>query len=208
MDDFSTRLEAFIKSKGYTASSFEKECNLGNATINKAIKNKTALRTDVIEKILSKFPNLSLEWLFRGSDRNFELEINQRDNGIPLIPVEAMAGYFTGEVSISESECERLNIPGIKADFVIPISGDSMEPRYYSGDYVACQCIERIDTFFQWGKVYIIDTSQGILLKKIKKSNAPGHIVLVSENPEYDPIDMPLSEVYHIALVKALVRVM
>lgn len=118
-----------------------------------------------------------------------------------------MAGYYTGEVSISESECERLNIPGIKADFVIPISGDSMEPKYYSGDFVACQRIDSIDAFFQWGKVYVIDTSQGVLLKKVKKSPNKNHIILISENSEYDPIEVPLAEIYHIALVKALVRI-
>lgn len=213
MTDFTSRLKVFIEEKGLTIAAFEKACKLGNATISKAIKNKTALRTDVIEKILTRFPNLSVEWLFTGSDNSLKPDMYQNEHtdglidGIPLIPIDAMAGFFTGEVSVMEAECERLSIPGIKADFVIPISGDSMEPLYYSGDYVACQRIESMQSFFQYGKVYVVDTKQGVLLKKVKRSKSPNHILLVSENTEYDPIDLPLSDVYHIALVKALVRV-
>lgn len=81
-----------------------------------------------------------------------------------------------------------------------------MEPKYYSGDLVACQIVNLSDIFFQWGKVYVIDTDQGVLIKKVKRSNRDDHITLVSENPDYDDIDLPCSHIYHISLVKAIVR--
>lgn len=122
------------------------------------------------------------------------------------MPVEAMAGFFTGEVSVLENDCERVDIPGLKADFVVPVKGDSMEPKYFSGDWVACQAVYLSDLFFQWGKVYVIDTDQGVLLKKVKKGATPNSIKLISENPEYDTIEVSLSAIHHIALVKCLVR--
>ncbi|MDE6339246.1 MAG: helix-turn-helix domain-containing protein [Muribaculaceae bacterium] len=164
--------------------------------------------------IFAKCENLNPTWLLTGngemildrdvSDASYSSNIY---SGIPLIPVEAMAGYLSGEVSVSESDCERLNIPGLKADFVIPVSGDSMEPKYFSGDYVACQNVNLSDLFFQWGKVYVIDTNQGVLLKKVKKGSDPNCVILISENSEYDPIQMPRKDIYHIALVKGLVRI-
>lgn len=126
--------------------------------------------------------------------------------GIPLIPAKAMAGFFTGEVIVNESDCERINVPGIKADFAIPVSGDSMTPMYQSGDMVICQFVNLSDMFFQWGKVYVINTNQGVLLKKVRPGTPGTSIKLVSENPDYDPIDLPLEDIYHIALVKGLVR--
>lgn len=131
---------------------------------------------------------------------------NNEVGGVPLIPIEAMAGFFTGEVSECEQNCERLRIPGVKADFVVPVSGDSMEPKYYSGDLVACQMVSLSDIFFQWGKVYVIDTNQGVLIKKVKRSKKPGFITLISENPEYETVEVPLSNIYHISLVKAIIR--
>lgn len=68
--------------------------------------------------------------------------------GIPLIPIEAMAGALTGEQSVLEYECERYVVPMFKgADFLIPVKGSSMYPKYSSGDIVACQCVPMSDLF-------------------------------------------------------------
>ena len=94
----------------------------------------------------------------------------------------------------------------MKADFAIPVSGDSMTPLYLSGDMVICQFVNLSDMFFQWGKVYVINTNQGVLIKKVRPGISGSSIKLISENPDYDPIDLPLSDIYQIALVKGLVR--
>lgn len=184
---------------------------------------------DVIEKV-SAIAEISIPWLITGEGEllkqavksipgffekksekiNTKVIDNTKDNreGIPLIPVHAMAGFLTGEMSVNEADCERLYIPGLKADFVIPVSGDSMEPRYFSGDLVACQYVALSDCFFQWGKVYVIDTNQGILIKRVRKDpNTNNGVVLISENSDYDPIKIPISDIHHIALVKGLVRI-
>ena len=170
--------------------------------------------SNVMVKITTSFPNVSGEWLLTGEGPVFksESEYISSENqplppaGIPLIPAKAMAGFFTGEVIIDESECERINIPGVKADFAIPVSGDSMTPLYQSGDMVICQFVNLSDMFFQWGKVYVINTSQGVLIKKVRPGEFKNTIKLVSENNNYDPINLPLSDIYQIALVKGLVR--
>lgn len=207
------RIKQYIDHKGISVAAFERSISMSNASFGKSLKTGGAIGSDKLENILNIYKDLSPTWLLTGDgdmilDRNsLEATYSNVNSGIPLIPVEAMAGFLSGEVSVLESDCERLNIPGLKADFVIPVSGDSMEPKYYSGDYVACQNVNLNDLFFQWGKVYVIDTNQGVLLKKAKKADHPGNILLVSENPDYDPITMPRENVYHIALVKGLVRI-
>jgi phage repressor protein C with HTH and peptisase S24 domain len=126
--------------------------------------------------------------------------------GVPLIPIDAMAGFLNGEVSADEHDCERVLIPGIKADYVVTVRGNSMEPHYFSGDLVACQVLPLSDIFFQWGKAYVINTSSGVLLKKIKPGSTNATVLLVSENPDFDPFEMPRANIYHVALVTALVR--
>lgn len=187
---------------------------LSNGLIGKAKAGGKGMTAPNIEKILCAYPQLSPEWLLTGAGEMLKdtrekidaVQSNDKKNGIPLIPIEAMAGFLSGEVLDCERDCETLRIPGMKADFVVPVSGDSMEPKYYSGDLVACQIVNLSDIFFQWGKVYVIDTDQGVLIKKVKRSNRDGHITLVSENPDYDDIDLPCSHIYHISLVKAIVR--
>lgn len=127
--------------------------------------------------------------------------------GIPLIPLSAMAGAFTGETSVMEYECERYVIPAFKgADFLIPVKGDSMQPTYYPGDLVACQRVSLGDLFFQWNKTYVLDTQQGPLIKRVRRGSDDDHVLIVSDNAAYEPFELAKSQFYGVALVRGLVR--
>lgn len=127
--------------------------------------------------------------------------------GLPLIPVEAIAGVLSGNsTAVMEYECDRYDIPMFRgADFLIYVSGDSMQPKYFSGDLVACKRLP-VDTFFQWNKVYVIDSEQGVIIKRIRPGSDSRHVVLVSENAAYAPFELPLEKIYSIALVIGVVR--
>jgi len=91
------------------------------------------------------------------------------------------------------------------AEFLIPVKGDSMQPKYYSGDIVACKRLP-LDTFFQWNRTYVIDSEQGVLIKRVRKGEDNHHITMVSENPEYEPFQLEKSQIYSLALVIGVVR--
>ena len=127
--------------------------------------------------------------------------------GIPLIPLEAMAGIARGEQTVLDYECERYVVPAFRgADFLITVSGDSMVPKYSNGDIVACRRVPMSGLFFQWNKPYVIDTTQGPLVKRIKPGSDPSRILLISENPQYDPFELSLSDVRAVALVIGIIR--
>ena len=133
--------------------------------------------------------------------------VRQISTGIPLLPVEAVAGVLSGnDMQVMDYECEYYNIPTFKgAEFLIQISGDSMQPKYYSGDIVACKRLP-IDTFFQWNRVYVIGSEQGVIIKRVKRGSDEQHITLVSENTDYEPFELPLNKIHSIALVVGVVR--
>lgn len=207
------RILLFLEHKHISKASFFEEVGISSSNF-KGENIKSKIGSDALVKILTIYPKLSADWLLTGEgemlkDRRNKVTAVQSDTpetGIPLIPIEAMAGFFTGEVCEYDRNCENLYIPGMKADFVVPVSGDSMEPKYYSGDLVACQMVNISDIFFQWGKVYVIDARQGVLIKKVKKSKLDNCITLISENSEYEDVILPISDIYHISLVKAVVR--
>lgn len=175
---------------------------------------------DVLCKIITN-ANISEQWLISGTGPMLKnedktetsnpispaLSTSSTQKGIPLIPFSAMAGYLSGEASVSEDECEKIIIPGLKADFIIPIKGDSMEPRFFAGDYVACERTSIKDLFFQWGKTYVIDTTNGVFIKRVDEGSSKNEILLVSENKKYKPMPIPTSSILHIALVKGVVRI-
>ena len=167
-----------------------------------------------IELLFKKCEEINANWLLTGQgpmlkeDNNLPMASKSANSeGIPLIPLDAMASISSGEVSVLELDCERYVIPMFKgADFLIPVKGSSMIPKYNSGDVVACKKIPMQDLFFQWNKVYVLDTNQGALIKRIHKGPDNEHITLISENEKYTPFNLHLSQIYSVAIVVGVVR--
>lgn len=159
------------------------------------------------DRIFANCENINGDWLLSGDgpmlkDGRAQMIPTTDGSGIPLLPVEAMAGHLTGEQEFNMAECPRYHIPMFaKADYLIPVKGDSMSPTFHSGDLVACRNLPLTDIFFQWGKVYVVDTDQGALIKRIKKGTTSDRITLVSDNENYSPFEIPLAGIYHVALV-------
>lgn len=129
-----------------------------------------------------------------------------KEKGLPLIPVEAMAGYGAGDIQVMEYEAERFIVPTFKgSDYLINVRGSSMYPKYNSGDIVACKHLS-LDTFFQWNKVYVLDTEQGVLIKRICKSDNEEFVTIVSDNKSYDPFELHKSAIRSIAIVMGVIR--
>lgn len=179
-----------------------------------ALSNWYKRETYDLDILFTKCEGFSSEWLISGNGPMLKSDLPcatkseyLSNQGIPLIPVSAFAGIANGEVSVLEYECERYIIPLFKdAEFLIPVKGSSMIPKYSSGDIVACKKLSLNDIFFQWNKVYVLDTDQGVMVKRVHKSPDPDHIKIVSENPKYEPFDLHISKIHAIAIVIGVVR--
>lgn len=131
--------------------------------------------------------------------------------GIPLIPLDAVAGFpAESGGGVRLEDCERYVIPEFEnkgANFLIRVSGDSMVPLYYSGDLLACRKITDI-RFFQWGTVYVLETSQGVLVKRVQESvDHADSILCVSENSSvHHPFLLPRDDIRSLSIIVGLVR--
>ena len=186
----------------------------------KTISTWLSRNTLDVELIRQKCPDVSSDWLLTGeapmlrtntptsiSEPQVAYHTNNHTTGIPLIPLSAMAGNFTLDHTVLESECERYIIPALShADFLITVKGLSMYPRFTPGDIVAGQRITLTDHLFLWNRTYVIDTTQGPLIKRIKPADDPDHVTLLSDNPDYDPITLPLTAIHALALVVGTIR--
>lgn len=208
------RLLQIVEYYKLSVREFERLIGVSEGVINKTIARNTGLKAETIQKIVEKFPQISLNWILLGEgemlksdDKPVAKQTDNPNEGIPLIPVEAMAGALTCDNTILEYECDRYVIPMFKgADFLIPVKGSSMYPKYSSGDIVACQRVDMNNLFFQWNKVYVIDTNQGALIKRIKPGHDENHVLIVSDNEKYDPFELPYSAIHAVALVIGVIR--
>lgn len=182
------------------------------------ITNWYGRKTFDIDVIYTKCVDMDMNWLLTGEGNMLRAESKEENipvahpsdspmEGIPLIPISAMAGAFTGEQTVLEYECERFVVPTFKgAEFLISVKGSSMYPKYNSGDIVACKRLPMDDIFFQWNKVYVLDTDQGPLIKRVKPGSDKEHVLIVSDNERYEPFELPLNRIYHVALVIGVIR--
>ena len=198
---------------------FAAKLGISASMVTEISKGRSSVGTLAIQNIVLQF-NINAHWLLTGegsmlqpTDNNHAVETAHHvpqgsSEGIPLIPVSAMAGAFTGDISVMEYDCERYVIPAFKgADFMIRVTGDSMFPTYRSGDLVACQRVPLADLFFQWNKPYVIDTNQGAIIKRIKPGSDTQHVLIVSDNKDYDPFELPYQDIYAVALVIGIIRI-
>lgn len=178
-------------------------------------KGKTKnISQDLAKQIVSVYPEINDVWLITGNGQMLiEREKQFRDakkDVLPLIPYPAIGGYTEDNWTALLNDCPLYAIPDIKtpADFLIKVGGDSMNPKYQEGDLLACKMIQEI-LFFQWGKTYVLDTSQGVMVKNIyEDAENKENILLVSENKDkYPPFAIPRSDIRKIALVVGSIRI-
>lgn len=197
------RLLEFVEFKKMNKRQFQISIGVSNSYIQNLNENIGPL---ILEKISAVYPELNIEWLLTGEGNMINEKKKNKSNGIPLIPTYAMAGQFTCEQNIMENNCERYVIPVFDADFLIPVHGTSMQPYLNSGDIIACQKIYMDKLFFQWNRIYVIDTNQGILVKRIRKSEKKDYVILISDNPDYDPMEINIENIYSLSLVIGTIR--
>lgn len=215
----------FLNIKGISKNKFYKTTGFSVGFLDSG----SSLGVDKLKIIIDNYHDLNIDYIL-GNSTDVICPPNSRKNvhqsvhltpsetelkcitfseeGIPLIPVEAMAGWGAGDVPVMEYDLQRYKVPEfseLNVDFMIRVKGSSMYPKYNSGDIVACKKLP-LDTFFQWNKVYVLDTIQGAMIKRIKQSEVENAIQCVSDNKTYDPFDLDLSEVHALALVVGVIR--
>ncbi|MFI3322611.1 MAG: LexA family transcriptional regulator [Rikenellaceae bacterium] len=171
-----------------------------------------------INIIVDKFPEINKGWLLSGegemlkSDKKISNSTgipdtivddsdnsqNNQDNYIyvPLLPISAQGGTLNDfVVYVKAEECEQIISPIKGVDFAMSVNGDSMTPDYPSGSQIL---IKRINerAFIEWGKVYVLDTCNGSVIKKIMPSETEDKIKCLSINTEYPSFDIHKDDIY------------
>lgn len=74
---FIDRLVIYIETKGISLNAFDKSIGTANGYIGKQIKNSASIGADIIEKIVSVYTDLSIEWLISGKGEMLKAYSNQ-----------------------------------------------------------------------------------------------------------------------------------
>ena len=123
-----------------------------------------------------------------------------------VIPYGARGGTIGDFLDgIHDYYCERITSPIKGADYAMEVTGDSMAPEYPSGSRVLIKKIDPV--FIEWNEVYVLDTPNGAVIKRIRNTDNPDVVECVSINPAYQSYTIPGSFVrgwYRVLMVMAL----
>lgn len=180
-----------------------------------------------LDRFLSVFGNtISSDWLLTGEG---EMLVNNSVNSsntsvpasppssieeetkrVPLIPFEARGGQLDGFArnGVTLAQCETVPTPFKGAQFAISVRGQSMSPTYPSGCVLFIS--KNIADWVEWGKVYVLDTENGVIVKQLAPSSLGNDFVCCksfNDVPEFAPFDVPKSTIFGIyRVVGALIE--
>ena len=214
------RIKLFREYLGIGQTAFE--VNIGVA--RGYFSNVKTLGSDRILRIHTKYPELNIEWLVTGNGemiKNAEreqktIEISEsaisetKRKGALIYDIDAICGLSGRDIEFTDEKViGSIDAPEINSDSkIIFATGDSMLPLIASGDRVVIRKIESWD-YFNYGQVYLIITNEYRLIKRVRRhpKDADNLILLRSENPDYDDIDLPKREIIHLFIVENILSI-
>ena len=217
MSETKDRLLEFLRYKGLGQQKFEISIGMSNGWANKV---GDSIRENTLKKISEVYPELNIAWLKSGvgimlnngeseetlytTKEEQPKERNQKDateetaKMVLLLPVSAQGGSLNDfVVSVKESDCEKVVSPIRGVDFAMTVSGDSMSPEYPNGSRIF---IKRINerAFIEWGKVYVLDTCNGTVIKILVPAEKEGYVkcVSINQDPIFAPFEVAFEDIY------------
>ena len=186
----------FYTAKGLTTSEFSRVCGINETTF---YRTEQELRISNLIRILKAYPELDATEILLGAKPKEDGNATE----LPLIPFDAVAGHL--KESFADSYAETIAVPKAVtrgADFVIRVDGDSMTPRFQSGELLL---VKKVDdpSFFQWGKIYVLATSQGCVVKRLYPDRDDDNsVVCHSDNTtSYPDYTVRKNSIYGVGLV-------
>lgn len=214
-ENVKSRLIEFLRSKKISKAEFTRRLGVSPTYISAMRKG---IPTPKLKKIGELYPDLNRDWLLYGEgEMLIDPEARQQNANVEeyetlLLPLEAVAGGLQmWSRGVRREDCRKILSPVSGADFAIPISGDSMEPRFHNGSTLLIKKINE-KAFIPWGHTLVVDTENGVVIKNIlpgegETEEGEEYVIAESINPKYPPFKIPYSSIYGIYRVMGTVDV-
>ena len=217
------RLKYIIREMGLTQSEFAQRVGVDSSNLSKYLNGKLAVNDSLLNRVVVNL-GLSKEWLVTGNDLpyakeplavnalNFDGNItNQpaRDHrGTPVYDIDVTAGALPrARMFANENIIGYVSLPSIPEGCrIVSVSGDSMQPVIRSGDFLAVRELTNMRQIF-WGQIYVVVLDDYCMVKYVRRHQNPDMVILRSENPAYDDMEVYRSEIRDMMFVQHIMHV-
>jgi transcriptional regulator with XRE-family HTH domain len=190
------KIKIMLKEKGITQRALAQKLGMSPQSLSNRLNGDTPLDANLIVALKPILGDVVMDLME---------DTQQEKLTRPRIPYDVAAGPNEVLDGVTLAQCEQLPVIPVFPNytFTMRVTGESMQPYINPGDEVACLKIDE-PTFLQWGRVHVLFTSQGVIVKKI--FDAGKGIKCVSINPDYPEFIIPKKEIYSYNLVVGLLR--
>jgi len=175
-------------------NSFSQKIGLpSNSLISRVtLDPETDISLEVAEKILTVFREVSADW--------FLLDKGPMIRSKLLEPVTHTIGYYKG----GKDPVDLMKISGYDdCTHAFDVIGDSMSPKYQTGDIVICMEIEPAKV--SYGEAYMLYINNRPVIRFVKKDEQ-GSLKLTAQNSRYDEMVVKEREIEKLYLIKGVIR--
>ncbi len=203
---------------GITIAEFERELGMSGGVLRKALIKKSHVSSKWIVVASEKFP-ISGNWIVTGEgepllsndpfskgevkelDSLYKIMTISGEHELPLISQNDLLDY---DPSMNVSEFTTYKIPDFSrgnGHILVRINEDSMQPKYKSGSLFISKMIEDTNVI-QWGKIFVLCTSSGIMLRRLLPSDqGEAFVSCIADNKDYPSFDLKLNEIAKLFMV-------
>lgn len=158
-------IRQFIRQNGLRQKDLAEYLGVTEGAVSQLVRGSTKLSKENLAKLLGNKRGWDVSMLTTGG----RPAAATHSKPLPVLPFSAVAGYMSDNNGIGSVYVDSVVFKDFSdrgADCLIRMDGDSMAPRYASGDMLAIRIL-RDPTFFQWGRVYVLSTTQGCVVKEL-----------------------------------------
>ncbi len=208
------RIKYLMKEMGMRQVQFAQRIGVDTSNLSKYLNAHMPLSDSFLNRLVVNL-GVSKEWLIDGTDLPFGKTpvridsgsapaVANGETGTPVYDVDATADTASGrnELFATENIVGWVNLPNVSPHCrIVRVSGDSMAPVIMDGDFVAVREVSNLNQIY-WGQIYIVQLDDYRLVKYVRRHTDPNMVVLRSENPNYDDMDVRRSDIHEMLLVQ------
>ena len=210
-----------LQSLGLASSQNEIGKKLGYSSasaFSQVVNGSVAIPKNFADRVVKAFPVVNIEWLTTGTGEmlhNQDVAVTASSVDVLMLPVinldtRAGLGSYNEVVDTPLYIAEQMPFSRSIArdgDFVMPVVGESMTPRYPNGTYVLVRPLPTWREYLELGATYVLELIDGRrLIKEIRAGSDTEHFTLQSVNPAFDPSEIAKNFIAHIFAVIVSVR--
>lgn len=210
------RIRQLIALLGVSQSRFANFLGISAANMSKHLSGKLPVTHGLINRICLDY-GIARQWLLKGEDMPFaksegdnlhETEGKLTKQGIPVYDIDVTAGFGSLERCFTEDSITGyMSLPFLNNsdnERIVRVSGNSMEPSIPDGSYIAIREVQ-CDTIF-WGQAYVIVLDDYRMVKIIRRHADSTKIILHSDNPDYDDIEVRKDKIIGLYKVDTIIN--